>query len=237
MSAHSGSGPHPDAPDQAAAGQWLDAAFAAEWAAGDIWADLLRLPRELSVALVRTNTRPPDRIVDAGSGPGAMLGMFLSAFPSAHGLWTDVSPGMLDQARGNLAAFGERVAYRLGDLRDLPALIGPRPVDVVMTSRAIHHLSPDEQRDFYRQAAGRLSPGGWLINIDHTETSEDWSQRYRSVREQFTRPNPTRKLHPHDYPFMTPAWHLDALREAGFPDPAIAWKALSLCLLVARKAN
>jgi hypothetical protein len=36
---------------------------------------------------------------------------------------------------------------------------------------------------------------------------------------------------------MTPAWHLDALREAGFPDPAIAWKALSLCLLVARKAN
>ncbi len=218
------------------AGDWLDVGFAQEWAAGDIWTDLLKLPRELAAAIVQDDRPGAQLVVDVGSGPGVMLGLFLRAFPDARGVWVDVSPGMLDQARASLGALGERVSYELADVREFARLGGVRGADVIMTSRAIHHLPSDDQRRFYADAAGLLAPGGWLINIDHTLVSPGWADRLAAVRGRFTRQVPHR-AHPHEYPFLAPDTHLAALRAAGIEDAAIPWRAFSLCLMMGRKAG
>ena len=217
-------------------GDWLDAGFAQEWAAGDIWTDLLKLPRELAGAIVQHDRPNVQLVVDVGSGPGIMLGLFLHAFPDARGVWIDVSPGMLEQARANLADFGDRVSYHLADIREFAALSDVHGADVIMTSRAIHHLPPDAQRQFYREAAGLLAPRGWVINIDHTAVSDAWAESYAAVRGRFTRQVPHRP-HPHEYPFLSPDMHLAALRDAGIDEPAIPWRAFSLCLMMGRKAS
>lgn len=217
------------------AGEWLDTSFVNAWAKDDIWVDLLSLPRRLACALVANETPSPKLIVDIGSGPGVLLGIFLQAFPAARGLWVDVSPGMLPLAQDNLAPFDGRVTYVLRDMAEMAGLTEARGADIIMTSRAIHHLDQAPLRRFYAEAAALLAPGGWLINLDHAGTGEAWSDRYSAVRHWFTRPDTGRTKHAHKYPLASADFHLEALRQAGIVDTDIPWKGFSLCLFIGRK--
>ncbi|WP_018387394.1 peptide chain release factor N(5)-glutamine methyltransferase [Ancylobacter sp. FA202] len=50
--------------------------------------------------------RAPLRLLDLGTGSGALLAALLSEFPAAFGIGVDLSPGAARQARENLAALG-----------------------------------------------------------------------------------------------------------------------------------
>ncbi len=220
-----------------ATADWASGSVARDWARSDMWADLLRLPRQLAVAIVRHETPTPTLIVDVGSGPGDLLGMFLDAFPGARGVWMDVSPPMQEMARAALAPFGDRVTYVLRDMTEIASVAEAHGADVIMTARAAHHLQVDGLRSFYRDAAGLLRDGGWLVDLDHTETSAEWTRRYVAVRPPFIRPAVPGAGHAHPYPFVSPQVHLDALRDAGIADPAIPWAAFSLCLFMGQRAE
>ncbi len=60
---------------------------------------------------------PPARILDLGTGSGALLLAALSEWPAATGLGIDASPAALAVARGNAdrLGFGDRAAFALGD--------------------------------------------------------------------------------------------------------------------------
>ena len=118
------------------------------------------------------------------------------ALPDARGVWSDVSSTMAALAREHLAPYAPRVDFQLVEMTDLREL--PFSADVIMTSRASHHLSVEQLRHFYAEAHARLAPGGWLVNLDHTySVSAEWEKRLRAARTALIPPPPARKGHHH----------------------------------------
>jgi SAM-dependent methyltransferase len=210
--------------------------YAVEWATDDVLADLLELPRRISVALVADADMSVRHVVDLGSGHGPYLEMFLRAFPSARGTWVDSSEEMRALAQERLGGLADRVGYILADVERLDDA-GLEPAEVVVTSRVLHHFSPESLQRVYRAAFDLLTPGGFLFNLDHVGAPGDWDARYRRIREQFTRSRRRElKPHRHDYPLAGPDEHLEWISAAGFETPDVAWRTFYTVLLTARRS-
>lgn len=228
-----------------AAAAWRDTDFARDWAQDDSFRDLLDFPRRMAAAVVAGDNPAPATIIDVGSGPGAVLEIFLSRFPRAKGIWTDASCAMLDLAQEKLAPFGDRVEFRIADMTDLDGAGLPDEADVVTTSRAAHHLDRDGLISFHLAAARRLAPGGWLVNLDHigpasqagppaTAGFDDvWDRRLRAARKEFGVTSDGQKHH-HNYPLTSVQDHLDAFAAAGIADVEVPWRAFYTCLFMGR---
>jgi SAM-dependent methyltransferase len=176
----------------------------------------------------------PGLVVDLGAGAGAYLGTLLDRFPSARGLWVDASEPMQARARERLAAAGDRVDFVLADLRrpeDLPM----DGADVVVTSRAVHHFTPEVIRRMYDAVHRGLHPGGFFFNLDHFAVPPGWEERYRRIRPLFVPPRGDREPHDHDAPPQPLADHLGWLAAAGFEPPDVPWRAFWTALVGARK--
>jgi SAM-dependent methyltransferase len=221
---------------QRAAAAWQERDFAISWAQGDAMKDMLDFPRRMAAGIVADDNPEPACVIDVGSGPGDVLAVFLGQFPSARGIWTDASAAMLDIARERLAAFGDRVSYRIIDMTDLLSGDLPAGAEVITTSRAAHHLNRAGLLHFYAQAASLLAPGGWLVNLDHIGPDEVWDRRLRAARKRFGS-SPERQQHHHDYPLTSVQDHLAAYAAAGVRDVEVVWRAFYTCLFMGRRAG
>lgn len=211
---------------------WRDAGFAADWAQNDTWADMLSFPRRMATAIVG-QTRRPRLVIDVASGPGDFLRAFLEAYSAAHGVWTDASAAMLEMAQDKLAPFADRVDYQLVDMTDLRSAALPTDADAVISSRASHHLRAPALHSFYRDVHDHLAPGGYVVNLDHTTVEEPWDQRYQGARSALLPKRESRSSHHHDQPSPTASAHFQALRDAGFIEADMPWKAFRTCMFVA----
>jgi ubiquinone/menaquinone biosynthesis C-methylase UbiE len=214
---------------------WESAAYAAQWAGEDVIADMLDLPRRISVAIVSDSAIDVEHIVDLGSGPGAYLVPFLRAFPQARATWVDVSDAMRELAQAELAEFAGRITYLVADAEDLQAA-EVEPAQVVLSSRALHHFSPESLQRVYRAAFDIVTPGGLVINLDHVGARADWEQVQRRIRPQFTGDRKrTLKPHRHDYPLARADEHAAWMEAAGFGPADVPWRMFYTALVVARK--
>jgi SAM-dependent methyltransferase len=230
---------------QQAAAPWRDPGFARSWAEGDSLRDLLDFPRRMAAVIIAGDNPAPARIIDIGAGPGAVLAVFLEQFPAARGVWADASEAMLGLARERLAPFGDRVDYHITDMTDLAGAGFPAGADVITTSRAAHHLDRDGLFTFYAQAASLLTPGGWLVNLDHVGPAsaagppgvagfdDVWDRRLRAARRRFGVTAEGQKHH-HNYPLTSVSDHLDAFAAAGITDVEVVWRAFCTCLFMGR---
>jgi SAM-dependent methyltransferase len=218
-------------------GSWHSPSYVAQWAAEDVVADMLELPRRISVALVADAGIPVRHVVDLGAGPGGYLRHFLAAFPAARATWVDSSEPMRDAAREQLAEFGDRIDYVLADVEDL-AGIGLERVDVLMTSRVLHHFSAASIQRLYRAAYELVVPGGFVFDLDHVGVPADWKARYKRVRDQLTggRRRAIRP-HRHDHPLRSMDGLLHDAAAAGFVDPDVPWRTLYTALVAARRPD
>ncbi len=212
---------------------WHDPARVDRWVAKDAARPVLRTARELAVAMVGLDTRPV-AVVELAAGAGTFLAEFLDAFPDARGQWSDSSGEMERHARATLSRFGGRVAFRLADMRE-PG-VGRESADVVVCARATHGLGAEELGPFYREVAGILRPGGWLVNLDHMAVSEPWGARYDQVTPRFYDSSessaPARAKNRGSH---TVEAHLDALAAAGLTEADTPWRLLATVLLLARR--
>jgi tRNA (cmo5U34)-methyltransferase len=222
------------APDQQLR-SWSSEEFVSEWVGGDVVARMLELPRQISTALVADAELQVRHVVDLGSGPGAYLEAFLQAFPAATGTWIDSSESMEPIARERLAGFGDRVAYRLAGVEELEGLaLGP--ASVIVTSRVVHHLSPEAIQALYRSAFDLIEPGGFFFNLDHYGSPAGWEPRYRRIRKTFLAARDKQIApHRHDHPFSQVPAHLNWLDEAGFEAPDVPWRTFYTALLAGRR--
>jgi SAM-dependent methyltransferase len=113
--------------------------------------------------------RPDPLVVDLGAGPGSLSVRLLDRLPRATVVGVDADPLLLGLAQ---AAYGERGRLRLvqTDLRAagwVTALGLERAADAVVSTTALHWLTPAELGDLYRSCAQVLRPGGVLVNGDH----------------------------------------------------------------------
>ncbi|MBO0822554.1 MAG: class I SAM-dependent methyltransferase [Actinobacteria bacterium] len=215
---------------------WQDPDYARYWTSRDRVDDMLTLPRQLASALVASDRPQTAVVLDIASGPGAFLGHFLDAFPAAKGIWTDASPTMMETARERLARFGDRVDFILADMNHLADADLPSGVDVVTSSRASHHLNPVALVAFYRAASAHITPGGWLINLDHIFPGEPWNRRLRQIRNQFwvKASQEGGAKHYHNYPLPSIDDHLRGFEAAGISEVDTPWRAFYSCLMVGR---
>ena len=213
---------------------WQSAEYVGLWAGEDVLARVLETPRQISLALVRDAGIEVSHVVDLGSGEGPYLADLLRAFEGARGTWLDSSEPMLDRAREALAEFGDRVTFVVAPAEEL-AGAGVEPADVIVSSRALHHLTPEALAQCYREVARLLTPNGFFFNLDYVGSSADWEKRYRRIRDQFTGSRRNR-LNPHreDKPLHPVSEHLRWLEEAAFAAVDVPWRFLHAALIAAR---
>ncbi|WP_313809500.1 peptide chain release factor N(5)-glutamine methyltransferase [Sphingobium sp.] len=133
----------------------------------------------IEAAIGHFGAKTPVRILDLGTGSGALLLAALSQWPQARGVGVDISPAALAVAQGNADRLGlaPRAAFRLGDwgegldgLFDL-ILINPPYIarEVALAGDVLHEpdgalFAGKEGLDDYRRIAPMLpcllAPGG-----------------------------------------------------------------------------
>ena len=134
----------------------------------------------LIAAAVEFFERPPQRILDLGTGPGTLLLAALDEWPEATGLGIDASEAALDYAGRNAIRLGlaDRAEFRIGDWAqgidqrfDLILCNPPYVADGALTGPGVADYEPPEALfagpeglDEYRRLAPEiprlLAPGG-----------------------------------------------------------------------------
>lgn len=212
--------------------RWSDPQQVDRWVARDARRQVVQDARELATALVALDAEP-EMVVELAAGAGSFLATLLRTFPRARGIWSDSSAEMMRHARTTLAEFGERVDYRLADMR-APGLLPDGAADVVVCARATHGLSADELVPFYREAAGMLRPSGWMIVLDHVAAAEPWTSRYDQLTPRFYDGTDSSASGRKERGGHTLADHLQALASVGLVEADTPWRLLATVLLVAR---
>lgn len=108
-------------------------------------------------------------VLDLACGPGSISQRFLTRFPRARSTGIDVDPVLLALGERVLGDLGGRLRLVHGDLTDpgWPDLLPGGAVDAVLTTTALHYLTPGQLARLYRQLAELLAPGAVLLNGDH----------------------------------------------------------------------
>lgn len=120
---------------------------------------------EHALAWLAKEVTEPGLIVDAGSGPGVISGLFAETFPGARIVAVDGSEALLERARARAARLG--AADRFDTLTgDLPGVLAELdyPADLLWASRSIHHLG--DQGAALAACVERLAPGGTLAVME-----------------------------------------------------------------------
>jgi tRNA (cmo5U34)-methyltransferase len=176
------------------------------------------------------------RILDIGSGHGVVAAALLSALPNATAIGLDMSEPMMAEGKVRMAPFRQRFSYHVGDFGDgeLPDDL-PGTFDLVVSSRAIHHLISPNKARLYTQVYNRLNNGGAFFNIDNMRPRDDFFRAvYRKLGPRSTRPRGTESggggsgtEHPDPIDEQ-----LTWLRDAGFAHVDCLWKKLGRAMIV-----
>jgi SAM-dependent methyltransferase len=202
-------------------------------------------------------------VLDLACGPGAISDRVLAALPKARTIAVDYDPVLLAVARG---ALGDRTVVHDLDLvsEGWERRLGVDRVDAVLSSTALHWLSPAQLLGVYQACARLLPPGGLLLNADHLRfgpgTRQSLAERHdartqasafelgaldyaawhaEALREpELAALAPERERRFADRPPQPPAsleFHLAALRTAGFAEAGPVWQYLDDYVVLARR--
>ncbi|MEM7414477.1 MAG: class I SAM-dependent methyltransferase [Gemmatimonadota bacterium] len=135
----------------------------------------------LTVAAEQVADRGPHRVVDLGSGTGALSEAILGHASVGHVELLDVDPDMMARARSRLEHFGSRVSFSLQSFDEPFA-----PCDAFTASLSLHHIPTiEEKARLFERAFEALEPGGLLVNADCCMPAEAAARegRYRHWAE------------------------------------------------------
>ncbi|MGQ0625798.1 MAG: class I SAM-dependent methyltransferase [Sporichthyaceae bacterium] len=110
------------------------------------------------------------RVLDLACGPGAISARLLARCDGAHAVAVDVDPVLLTIGRRTLGDQGGRLNWVQADLRahDWMARVGESgSFDAVLSSTALHWLSPSDLVRVYHDVRRLLVPGGVFLNADY----------------------------------------------------------------------
>ncbi|MGH3858104.1 class I SAM-dependent methyltransferase [Actinokineospora sp.] len=123
------------------------------------------------------------RIVDLGCGPGSLAERIADALPHAEIVGVDADPLLLELANSAARADVRFVRALLGDPAWADAVGMAGEWDAVVSSTALHWLAPTELAQVFATAAGRLRPGGVLVNADNMHLDGPLDAYAKVVRE------------------------------------------------------
>jgi SAM-dependent methyltransferase len=104
-------------------------------------------------------------IVDLGCGPGSLTARLSTRLPAATFVGVDADPVLLGLARAHYGAIATWLQADLTTSAWVDAL--PAPLDVAVSTTALHWLRPEQLAELYRTLAAHTRPGGVFVNGDH----------------------------------------------------------------------
>ncbi|MGO8805213.1 MAG: class I SAM-dependent methyltransferase [Candidatus Bathyarchaeia archaeon] len=106
------------------------------------------------------------RLLDLGTGTGALSLDILNRYPNVSLTCLDFSEAMLRHAQERLGKFGERVAFVQSNLRNFgwSKAVGGTFDSVV--SSFVTHTVPDKIDTLYRELFGLVNPAGCFLSCD-----------------------------------------------------------------------
>lgn len=122
-------------------------------------------------------------VVDAACGPGSLSRRLLGRFPRTKVIAVDADAMLLEMARIALAPFGDRARVLELDLSDPDwadqageacVALGADAPAAVLSTTALHWLSPGALAEFYGAVGDMLAPGGVVMNGDHMRFDARW---------------------------------------------------------------
>jgi SAM-dependent methyltransferase len=108
------------------------------------------------------------RALDLGCGPGSLSHRLLRRFPRARSVGVDLDPLLMALGKATTRDVAGRLSWVEADLRD-PEWVRALPegrFDAVVSSTALHWLTPRELSRLYGEVFRLLVPGGILLNAD-----------------------------------------------------------------------
>jgi tRNA (cmo5U34)-methyltransferase len=189
-----------------------------------------------AVALAAEFAPPRARILDLGAGTGLLTALVAQALPDARFTLSDLSEGMLAQARQRFEGGGFTVEYRV---MEHLALADMGRFDVIMSGLSIHHLEDDGKRALYAACARALTPGGLFLNADQVagDTPEMearyWRHWFDAISASGLEPaDIAAAIERQKLDRRTPlAPQLDWLREAGLSQVECRYKNVSFAVM------
>ncbi len=113
---------------------------------------------------------PGMKILDIGTGPGAIPLSLIKLYPESHFIGMDISPGMIQAARGYASKTDLPLMLSIGDGECLP--FGSGKIDGVISLFAMHHMDHPER--LLQEIDRVLKPGGPLLIIDFRRDMPGW---------------------------------------------------------------
>lgn len=153
---------------------WSSQDYVQEWAERQ---DASKPHRDAAFAVIAAiipfDKQAPVKILDIGSGYGALTRYLLDHFPNAEAVCHDGSAEMLALGRDRLAGFKGRVKFVQSDLSKpgwSKKLSGP--FDAMVSSIAIHNVREHETiRSIYAESFTLTGAGGCFLNLDRMRPS------------------------------------------------------------------
>lgn len=169
------------------------------------------------------------KVLDLGCGTGNISKKVKEGFPNAQITCVDLAENMIQVAKSKLAPYSD-VEFIISDFRDLDF---KKEYNAVVSSLALHHLQPKEQKSFYRVIMRFLKEGGVFYNAENIlGSSLHLNQVYMDKWVEFMLESHTKKeietiwLPKHrEEDFPSPLRnHIQWMEEAGFQEVDIVWK-------------
>jgi SAM-dependent methyltransferase len=113
---------------------------------------------------------PPSFVaLDLGCGPGSLSQRLLARFSDAHAIALDIDPVLVAIGRGALGTVAGRLRWVEADLakRDWVDAIDETQLDAVLSTTALHWLTPESLTRLYHDLSRVLRPGGLFLNGDN----------------------------------------------------------------------
>ena len=106
------------------------------------------------------------RVLELGSGMGQLTEKILRTFPHAIVTCVEGASEMLGIAKERLQKYGNRVTFLQLDFEGPSWHHSLHKYQVVVSARAIHHLSDNGKRDLFKQVFSLLETAGYFIDGD-----------------------------------------------------------------------
>ncbi|MEU6411129.1 class I SAM-dependent methyltransferase [Microbispora sp. NPDC046933] len=124
---------------------------------------------EVMLDILRLHSPAEPTVLDLACGPGSISDRVLARLPGSRVVAADYDPVLVRIAQTVLAEYGDRATVLDTDIAapGWADVLARHRFDAVLTSTALHWLSPRQLLGVYTELAAILPPGAVLLNADH----------------------------------------------------------------------